>query len=39
VLMMTTFDVDEHIIDGLRAGASGFRVKDSTRRSWCTRSG
>jgi DNA-binding NarL/FixJ family response regulator len=30
VLMMTTFDVDEHIIDGLRAGASGFLVKDST---------
>jgi DNA-binding NarL/FixJ family response regulator len=30
VLMMTTFDVDEHIIDGLRAGASGFLVKDAT---------
>src|SRR4051794_8746239 len=30
VLVMTTFDVDEHIIDGLRAGASGFLVKDST---------
>jgi len=30
VLMMTTFDADEHIIDGLRAGASGFLVKDST---------
>ena len=30
VLVMTTFDVDEHIIRGLRAGASGFLVKDST---------
>jgi DNA-binding NarL/FixJ family response regulator len=30
VLMMTTFNADEHIIDGLRAGASGFLVKDST---------
>jgi DNA-binding NarL/FixJ family response regulator len=30
VLMMTTFDVDEYIIDALRAGASGFIVKDST---------
>jgi len=29
VLMMTTFDLDEHIIDALRAGASGFLVKDS----------
>jgi DNA-binding NarL/FixJ family response regulator len=30
VLMMTTFDVDEHILEGLRAGASGFLVKDSS---------
>jgi DNA-binding NarL/FixJ family response regulator len=30
VLMMTTFDVDEHIIDGLGAGTSGFLVKDAT---------
>lgn len=29
VLMMTTFDLDEIIIDALRAGASGFLVKDS----------
>ena len=29
VLVMTTFDLDEHIIDALRAGASGFLVKDS----------
>ncbi len=26
---MTTFDFDEHIIDALRAGASGFLVKDA----------
>jgi DNA-binding NarL/FixJ family response regulator len=29
VLVMTTFDLDEHIIDAIRAGASGFLVKDS----------
>jgi DNA-binding NarL/FixJ family response regulator len=26
---MTTFDIDEYIIDALRAGASGFLVKDA----------
>jgi DNA-binding NarL/FixJ family response regulator len=29
VLVMTTFDIDEYIIDAVRAGASGFLVKDS----------
>ncbi len=29
VLVMTTFDLDEYIIDALPAGASGFLVKDS----------
>ena len=29
VLVMTTFDLDEYIIGALRAGASGFLVKDS----------
>jgi DNA-binding NarL/FixJ family response regulator len=29
VLVMTTFDLDEHIIDAVRAGASGFLVKDA----------
>jgi DNA-binding NarL/FixJ family response regulator len=31
VLVMTTFDLDEYIIEALRAGASGFLVKDSTK--------
>src|SRR3954464_13909306 len=30
VLMMTTFDLDEHLIDSIRAGASGFLLKDAT---------
>jgi DNA-binding NarL/FixJ family response regulator len=28
VAVLTTFDVDEHVYDALRAGASGFLVKD-----------
>ncbi|MEU6707773.1 response regulator transcription factor [Streptomyces wuyuanensis] len=28
VVILTTFDLDEHVNDGLRAGASGFLVKD-----------
>jgi DNA-binding NarL/FixJ family response regulator len=30
VLMLTTFDLDEHIYDALGAGASGFLLKDVT---------
>jgi DNA-binding NarL/FixJ family response regulator len=30
VLVMTTFDLDEYIIDAVRAGASGFLLKDAT---------
>jgi DNA-binding NarL/FixJ family response regulator len=28
VLVLTTYDTDEHVVDALRAGASGFLVKD-----------
>src|SRR3954464_8573303 len=31
VLVLTTFDLDEHVYDGLRAGASGFLLKDAGR--------
>jgi DNA-binding NarL/FixJ family response regulator len=29
VLILTTFDLDEYLVEGLRAGASGFLLKDS----------
>lgn len=31
VVMLTTFDLDEYVLDSLRAGASGFLVKDTPR--------
>jgi DNA-binding NarL/FixJ family response regulator len=30
VLILTTFDLDEHVYDALDAGASGFLLKDAT---------
>ena len=30
VLMLTTFDNDEYVFDGLRAGASGYMLKDTS---------
>src|SRR5271154_238280 len=40
VLILTTFDVDEYVFEALRAGASGFLLKDvpSEQLCWAIRS-
>lgn len=35
VLLLTTFDTPELVIDGLRAGAAGYLLKDSSARELC----
>ena len=39
VLMLTTFDPDEYVYAALRAGASGFMLKNARPNSSPTRSG
>jgi DNA-binding NarL/FixJ family response regulator len=36
ILMLTTFDLDEYVYRAMRAGASGFLLKDASRDQLCT---
>ena len=33
VVVLTTFDLDEYVFEAIRAGANGFLVKDTDRKS------
>jgi DNA-binding NarL/FixJ family response regulator len=35
VLLLTTFDADEYVFEGIRAGASGFLLKDTPPEQLC----
>ena len=40
VIILTTFDADEHVLRALRAGAAGFVLKDTPPpRSWTPSAG
>src|SRR5438552_16673702 len=39
ILVVTTFDADQYVFEALRAGASGFILKDSSPNSWWPPSG
>jgi DNA-binding NarL/FixJ family response regulator len=39
VVVLTTYDSDEFVYEALRAGASGFLLKDTPPRTSCPRSG
>ncbi|GMA25042.1 hypothetical protein GCM10025864_28010 [Luteimicrobium album] len=39
VIVLTTFDLDEYVLEAIRAGASGFLLKDAPRRRCSPRSG
>jgi DNA-binding NarL/FixJ family response regulator len=39
VLVLTTYDLDEYVYDALRAGASGFLLKELVELRWARRGG